>query len=118
MMRASVQIETMMPQPVTMAYRIVKDILLVVHADRAPSAEDWAGMVHMRDSYPGRLKGQLVVAPAHASIDACQRADVQAFSQRTRSRIALLTDSQHARGAATAVAWFGVAVRALTPDRI
>lgn len=96
----------------SMAFRVVGDILLIVHADMPPSAEDWSEMSKLREALADRLKGQLVVAPPRAIIDARQRADVKAFWQRSHVSLAVLTDSRLARGAAIAVAWFGVAVRA------
>lgn len=57
-----------------MAYRIVEDILLVVHADVAPSAEDWAGMVWMRDACASRvslLSLRCTLRSMHASARTC-----------------------------------------------
>jgi len=114
----AIQIETSGARSPTMAFRVVGDIFLVVHADMPPSADDWADMIRLRDAHAARLKGHLVVAPAHATINARQREDVKQFWRRTRGSIAVLTNSRLARGAAIAVAWFGVSVRAWAPECI
>jgi hypothetical protein len=101
-----------------MVFGLVSDVFVVVHADMPPSVDDWADMIRFRDAHADRVKGHLVVAPAHATINARQREDVKQFWQRTRVRIALLTNSRLARGAAIAVAWFGVSVRAWAPECI
>jgi len=101
-----------------MAFRVVCDIFVIVHADMPPSAEDWSEMSRLRDACAVRLKGQLVVGPPRAIIDARQRADVKMFWQRSHVSLAILTDSRLVRGAAIAVAWFGVTVRAWPPECI
>jgi hypothetical protein len=93
-------------------FKVIGDLMLVVHADTPPADSDWADMLRERDDHAGTLKGLLVVAPPKASINASQRADVQSYLRQTGARIAVLTDSKLVRGAALAVAWFGVSVRA------
>lgn len=99
-----------MQGPRTLRFRVVGELMLVVHADIVPSESDWSQMLRTRDD--AKPKSILVVAPPKASINASQRADVQTYLAQTGARIAVLTDSKLVRGAALAVAWFGVPVRA------
>lgn len=100
-----------------MLFRVMGDLLLVVHADVPPSEAEWSEMLRVRDDAE-RLTGILVSAPPKASINASQRADVQSYLEETGASIAVLTHSKLVRGAAFAVAWFGLPVRAFPPNEL
>ncbi|HYQ45530.1 MAG TPA: hypothetical protein VER11_26265 [Polyangiaceae bacterium] len=99
-------------------FDIVDHVMLVVHADMPPSDSDWARMVLVRNANRERLRGNLVIAPPRASINASQRADVTKFMKETGIAIAVVTDSALIRGVARAVGLLGVPVRAFTPGEL
>jgi hypothetical protein len=106
------------PQADSLRFDLFEHILLIVHADMPPDADDWARMTVVRNANSRRLRGTLVVAPPRASINAAQRSDVATFMKTTGSSIAVLTDSALIRGVARAVGFLGVNVRAFDPADI
>jgi len=92
--------------------------MLVVHADVPPDEGDWARMVVVRNANREKIRGNLVVAPPRASINAGQRADVAQFMKETGVSIAVVTDSALIRGVARAVGFLGVQVRAFAPTEL
>jgi hypothetical protein len=93
--------------PKTMAYRITGEVMVLRHADAAPDPKDWDAFIEAFVHAPvGKL---LVWSPGMASPDSAQRASaVAAFrSKGERFRASIMTGSRLARGAATAISWFG-----------
>lgn len=72
----------------------------------------------VRDANRAKLRGNLVVAPPRATINAAQRADVATFMKATGISIAVVTDSALVRGVARAVGFMGVKVRAFQPSEL
>ena len=62
-----------------------------------------------------KIRGNLVIAPTRAGINAAQRADVARFMKETRISIAVVTDSALIRGVSSAVGFLGAQVRAFPP---
>lgn len=102
----------------TLRFDIIDHVMLIVHADVAPSDSDWARLSVVRNGSRGKLRGTLVIAPPRASINAAQRADVAKFMKETGSSVAVLTDSALIRGVAMAVGFLGVKVRAFAPNAL
>ena len=102
----------------SLRFDIVDQVLLVVHADVAPSDGDWARLLVVRNANRAKLRNTLVVAPPRASINAAQRADVAKFMKETGTGVAVLTDSALVRGVAMAVGFLGVKVRAFAPNAL
>lgn len=96
----------------TLRFDLVDQILLVVHADVAPSDADWSRLMVVRDANRHKIRGTLVVAPPRASINSAQRADVVEFMKQSGTAIAVMTESVLIRGVARAVGFVGVKVRA------
>jgi hypothetical protein len=94
---------------------LFEHIMLIVHADMPPDADDWARMSVVRNANASRLRGTLVVAPPRAAINAAQRAEVASFMKMSGSSVAVLTDSALIRGVARAVAFLNLNVRAFEP---
>lgn len=102
----------------SLRFDLVDHVLVVVHADVAPDDDDWRRLMLVRDANRARIRGNLVIAPPRASINAAQRADVAAFLKETGSSIAVLTDSALIRGVALAVGLAGVKVRAFQSNEL
>jgi hypothetical protein len=96
----------------SLRFDIVDHVMLIVHADVPPSESDWARMIVVRNAHGDRIRGNLVVAPPRASINASQRADVAQFMRDTGTSVAVVTDSALIRGLARAVGFLGLQVRA------
>ncbi|HYQ26559.1 MAG TPA: hypothetical protein VER04_05045 [Polyangiaceae bacterium] len=90
-------------------------VMLVVHADVPPDEDEWARMTVVRDANRAKIRGVVVVAPARASLNAAQRADVAQFVRASGASVAVVTDSALMRGVARAVGFLGVQVRAFSP---
>jgi hypothetical protein len=60
----------------SLRFDFMDHVMLIVHADAPPSDADWARMAVVRNANRDRLRGNLVIAPPRASINASQRADV------------------------------------------
>jgi hypothetical protein len=102
----------------TLRFDIVDHVFLIVHADVPPDEQDWARLVLVRNANRTKIRGNLVVAPPRAIINAAQRADVATFMKETGSSIAVVTDSALIRGVARAVGFLGVKVRAFQPAEL
>lgn len=100
----------------SLRFDLVDHVMLVVHADVAPSAHDWQRLMLVRDANRTRIRGTLVVAPPRATINSEQRSDVSTFLKQTGGRIAVLTNSALVRGAALALGLLGLPVRAFAPS--
>lgn len=100
---------------VSLRFELVDHVMILVHADAPPRAEDWARMRETRQLHRERIRSNLVIAPAHAGIDAAQRADVAEFMKEIGTSIAVVTDSPLIRGVAQAVGFLGAQVQAFKP---
>jgi hypothetical protein len=102
----------------SLRFDIVDRVFVVVHADVPPDDDDWRRMTLVRDANRLKIRGNLVLAPPRASINAAQRADVASFMKQTGVSIAVVTDSALIRGVALAVAFLGVQVRAFPSSEL
>ncbi|MEO8904728.1 MAG: hypothetical protein ABI488_20095 [Polyangiaceae bacterium] len=102
----------------SLRFDIVDHVLLIVHADVPPDDADWARMVLVRNGSRDRIRGHLVIAPARATINATQRADVAKFLKETGMSIAVVTNSALVRGVALAVGLLGLHVRGFAPAEL
>lgn len=102
----------------SLRFDILDQVMLIVHADVAPSDSDWARLLVVRNANRAKLRSTLVIAPPRASINAAQRAEVAQFMKETGTSIAVLTDSALVRGVAMAVGFLGVKVRAFAPNAL
>lgn len=86
-------------------------VLLVVHAPREPTDQEWAEMMSSSDHE--RLSGAVIIVNDGVRPTPKQRAEIQ---QRMRRDVplAIVTDSLLTRGAVTALGWLGVKVRAFS----
>jgi hypothetical protein len=99
-------------------FDLVDHVMLVVHADMPPDAQDWARMTVVRNANRAKIRGILVIAEPRASLSAAQRADVAQFINSTGTSVAVVTDSALIRGVARAVGFLGVQVRAFSPAEV
>ncbi|HYP87000.1 MAG TPA: hypothetical protein VEQ59_02590 [Polyangiaceae bacterium] len=99
----------------TLRFDIVDHVLVIVHADVPPADDDWRRLILVRNANRQKIRGNLVVAPPRASINAAQRADVAAFTRETGIVIAVVTESALVRGVALAIGLLGVPVRGFAP---
>lgn len=104
-----------MPNAESLRFDIVGPVLLVVHADMAPEAEDWSRLRVVREANRDKLRGTLVIAPPRAKLSASQRSDVAQYMKVTGASTAVVTDSALVRGVARAIGFLGVPVRAFAP---
>ena len=102
----------------TLRFDIVSHVILIVHADVAPDANDWKRMMIVRDAHHDKLRGVLVVAPPRAKLSASQRSDVTRSMRETGASTAVVTDSALVRGVARAIGFLGVPVRAFSPTEV
>jgi hypothetical protein len=102
----------------SLRFDIIDQVMLIVHADVAPSDGDWARLLVVRNANRAKLRSTLVIAPPRASINSAQRADVAKFMKETGTGVAVLTDSALIRGVAMAVGFLGVKVRAFAPNAL
>ncbi len=102
----------------TLRFDIVDHVFVIVHADVPPDERDWARLMLVRNANRTKIRGNLVVAPPRATINAAQRADVATFMKETGISIAVVTDSALIRGVARAVGFLGVQVRAFPPAEL
>jgi hypothetical protein len=91
----------------TLRFDIVDHVLVIVHADVPPADDDWSRLVLVRNANRQKIRGNLVIAPPRASINAAQRADVAAFTRETGILIAVVTESALVRGVALAIGLLG-----------
>ena len=102
----------------TLRFDLVDNVFVIVHADVPPDDDDWRRFILVRNANRTKIRGQLVIAPPRASINATQRADVATFMKETGTSIAVLTDSALIRGVALAVGFLGVHVRAFPSNEL
>jgi hypothetical protein len=102
----------------SLRFDLVDHVMVIVHADMPPSDGDWSRMIVVRNANREKIRGNLVVAPPRASINAAQRADVAQFMKETGTRVAVITDSALIRGVARAVGFLGLHVRAFSPAEL
>ena len=102
----------------TLRFELVDHVFVVVHADVPPDEDDWRRLILVRNANRTKMRGNLVIAPPRATINAAQRADVATFMKETGISIAVLTDSALIRGVALAVAFLGVQVRAFQSNEL
>lgn len=100
-----------MPNNAGVAWDRVGGVLLVVHASRQPTDAEWAEFV----ASPActNPSGAVVVSNGVRPTPK-QRAQIQESLGALVDGTAVLTDSLLSRGAVTALAWFGVRIRAFS----
>jgi hypothetical protein len=100
----------------TMAFRATRSVMVVRHADSAPDRDDWNAFIEA--FVAAKVSKVLLWSPGMASPDSEQRASaVTAFRGKGATfRAALVTGSRVARGAATAISWFGPKIRGFALD--
>nr|WP_206607121.1 hypothetical protein [Sandaracinus sp.] len=94
-----------------MAFKLVENVMLLVHTNRPPSDEEWGEYVEAVDAQGAAPLAQLVHTQG-GSPNAKQRG---AFTKMLAGRtvpVAVLNDSALVRGAVTAIAWFNPSLRA------
>src|SRR5262249_48860749 len=92
-----------------------RDIFVVVQSAGLPTGADWAE--YIADAADSEFRGALVVSNG-AKLTPTQRADVERLLKKNNAKNAVVTDSIVTRGVATALAWFGVPVRAFQPREL
>ena len=102
----------------TLRFELVDHVLVIVHADVAPADDDWRRLTVVRNANRSKTRGNLVIAPPRASINAAQRADVAAVMKETGISVAVVTESALIRGIALAIGFMGVQLRAFAPSEI
>jgi hypothetical protein len=89
-------------------------ILLVVHAPMVPASADWSEFMAEVRTHAG-IRGVVIFAN-NSRLTPLQRAEIQSWYEEHKVRGALVTDSVMMRGIVTAMNWFGVDMRAFSPD--
>lgn len=93
----------------TMVHRVVPELALVIvmHAQASPSAEDWSEMVRTMGRLAPSGRMRTLVFTDGASPNSAQRAELADALHDIAVPIAVVTDSIIARGAVTAFRWLG-----------
>lgn len=101
-----------------MAFRALGPVMVLRHADAKPDPADWNGFIEAFVDAP--LHKLLVWSPGVASPSSAQRASAVTALRGKGSgfRGAVLTSSTIARGAATAISWFGPKLRGFALDEM
>lgn len=100
----------------TLAWVVTPPVFLLVHGDVDPAAKDWAHLVEGMHAH--RDYRSILVYSGGANLSASQRADVVASFKERKLTAAVMTESALVRGAATAISWFGVQLRAFPEDQL
>jgi hypothetical protein len=101
--------------PKTMAYKLHKRIMILVHAKDAPSDDEWK--VYLKDATMSRdtIQGFLVVSEGGGP-NTVQRAEMnEALEVEKRGpKTAVVTVSRIGRGIVTALSWFNPGIKAFS----
>lgn len=92
--------------------------MVLRHADAAPDAADWNAFIEAFAASP--VRKLMVWSPGMASPNAEQRASaVSTFRGKGAAfRASVMTRSRIARGAATAISWFGPKIRGFSLEEL
>jgi hypothetical protein len=85
--------------------------MLIAHGATDPDAVEWRAFIDACTA-TNRELAALLVDTAGGGINAAQRGQIQEVMARAKLRASVLTDSAMVRGAVTALAWFGIPIRA------
>jgi hypothetical protein len=91
-------------------------LVFVAHREMRPSDADFAEFQRDVSAHAG-LTGIVVIAN-NSPPSPAQRAHIQQWFEDCHARGAVMTNSVLARGAVTALSWFGVPIRAFARDQL
>ena len=92
-------------------------LLLAVHHAVPPTNEEWNRWFDLIDALPFGTGRALIETYGPCGPNASQRKDLAVHTKQVGMRAALLTESIAIRGMVTAMAWFGIALRAFEPGQ-
>jgi hypothetical protein len=99
----------------TMAMCRVGRLLVAVHYREPPTDDEWHRWFDLIDGLPFGTGRALIDTYGSCGPNAGQRKELAVHVNRVGMRSALFTDSIVLRGMVTAMAWFGVSLRAFEP---
>lgn len=102
----------------TLAYGAVDDIVLLAHFTPQSAQEEWNEMIRFCNERSQEDYGVFFVLGGPASINANQRQDVTQMYKKYKMELVVLTSNRLARGALTAMQWFGVPSRGFGPEDV
>jgi hypothetical protein len=100
-----------------MKWEIVDKVLLLVHGDGIANDAEWSAFLDEYDKHASLLHSLVLFLPTTGP-DSAQRRRLSDIHLRRPTPIAVLSSSQLARGAVTALSWLGVAVKAFEADHV
>ena len=101
----------------TMAMCRIDRLLLAVHSTEPPTDAEWHRWFDLIDGLAFGEGRALIETYGPCGPSASQRKELAVHVKRVEMRSALFTDSLVIRGMVTAMAWFGVALRAFPPGQ-
>jgi hypothetical protein len=105
----------------TLLYERIEDLAILVHAEAAPSDEDWDPWVSTMDRFLSapRVLGLLVVTDA-AGPNSGQRAKLDPLYKKIDGGIptAVMSHARVVRGIVTVLSWFNPKIRAFAPTEL
>jgi hypothetical protein len=101
----------------TMAMCRIDRLLLAVHSAEPPTNDEWHRWFDLIDGLPFDQGRALIETYGPCGPSASQRKELAGHVKRVGMRSVLFTDSVVLRGMVTAMAWFGVALRAFPPGQ-
>jgi hypothetical protein len=81
------------------------------------SPKEWNAFIAALDAQILEVS-RLLIFSAGASIDVTEREQLERVLTRGRLRVAVLTDSKHLRGAATALSWFKIPIKSFAANEV
>jgi hypothetical protein len=100
----------------TMSWAFQDGFVLVAHADKPPSDEEWRLYVH-ECAELGYFRGGIALTDGHGP-NASQRAMVVEHQGLLEVPFAIVTSSVVVRGIVTALRWLGKDIRAFSPSEL
>ena len=101
----------------TMAMCRLNRLLVAVHYAVPPTDEEWNRWFDLIDALPFGTGRALIETYGPCGPNAGQRKELAVHVKRVEMRSALFTESIAIRGMVTAMAWFGIGLRAFEPGQ-
>jgi hypothetical protein len=102
----------------TMSWRRSGNVLVIVHGDRPPQAEEWKAFLTDISAFEDIAACPALVYSAGGGPNALQRAALSEVLAGRPALTAIVTPSLTMRGIATALSWFNRRLKVFAPDRL
>jgi hypothetical protein len=100
----------------TLSYGLIGSSVLLIEAGARVDQDDFDELIRFADGATRKFDAILVIEPG-SGIDARQRKSFASLLERTGVRVAVLTESTLARGAAIAIRWFNPSLDVFAPHQ-